>query len=141
MPHVHLANIPLHICWRPRDVEPLVQATPIDGVHIVHPDRHPYTLVRTFVAGRTESHRASALAPTALSSLAKKDLAFTGADSSECRRRAPVPCFLPPELFEPGETLLNVRDVQDRRQPFCIHVSFFFDVVTVIYFVLRDRSV
>src|SRR5262249_16313524 len=37
---------------------------------------------------------------------------------------APVPAFPPAELLEPGEALHNVRDVQDRRQPFREHGLF-----------------
>jgi hypothetical protein len=52
--HVHLADAPWHIGRRPGDVEILLQALPMDGVDIVHPDRHPDANVGGFVAVGTE---------------------------------------------------------------------------------------
>src|SRR6266540_2003165 len=45
MAHVHLADAPRHVGRRPGDVETLLEAVPMDGVDVVHPDRHPGTLV------------------------------------------------------------------------------------------------
>src|SRR5262249_12842767 len=51
----------------------------------------------------------------------EEDLALAGADTPECRGTAPVPALLPAQLLEPGEALHDVRDVEDRRQPFRMH--------------------
>ena len=41
MAHVHFARIPWHVCRRPGHVDALFQATLVDGINIVDPDRHP----------------------------------------------------------------------------------------------------
>jgi len=38
MPHVHLANIPWHVGWRPRDLKALLKAMLVDSVDVVHSD-------------------------------------------------------------------------------------------------------
>jgi len=43
--NVHLTNVPRHVRGRPRDIEALLQATLIDVVNVIHPDRQPNTLV------------------------------------------------------------------------------------------------
>src|SRR5688572_6448686 len=45
VPHVHLANIPRHVGRRPGDLETLIKAALVDGVDVIHPDRHPHALV------------------------------------------------------------------------------------------------
>ena len=99
--HVNLAQAPWHVGRRPRDFEFLRQAILIDRVHIIHQDTQPRTLVGGLVAFRAEGHFGGAFATSPLPVLAEKDRAFRGADSSEVRWIAPVPCFLPPELLEP----------------------------------------
>src|SRR5262245_45615103 len=64
--NVHLANAPRHVGRRPRDVKTLLEAALVNGVNVVHPDRHPCALVRGIVAFRAERHLESTLAPTAL---------------------------------------------------------------------------
>src|SRR5688572_4464176 len=95
--HVHLADAPWHVGRRPRDVETLLAAVPMDGVDIVHPDRHPDTLVGRLVAVGTEGHLHTTVATAALGALTQEDLAPAGANAPEGGRLAPVPSFLPPE--------------------------------------------
>src|SRR5262245_535664 len=121
MPYVHLANIPRHVGWGPRHFNALFKAVLVNGVDIVHPDRHPGPFVAAFVPLRAKRHLVTAFASAALAALAEKDFALARADATERRRSAPVPGFLPSEFFEPGEALLDVRNIQDRRQPFCTH--------------------
>src|SRR5712692_6838435 len=91
--HVHLAHAPWHVGRRPRDFESLSQAPLVERVHVIHYDHHPRALVGGFVAFRAEGHLDGALATPALTVLAEEDLVFAGADSTEVRRIAPVPCF------------------------------------------------
>src|SRR5262245_11687730 len=118
MPHVHLPNVPCHGRRRPSNVELLFNAMLVNSIHVIHPNRYPGSLVGAFIASWAERHFVIALASAALSAFAEKDFTFSRADSSESGRVAPVPCLLPTELFEPGEALLDIRDIQYRRQPF-----------------------
>src|SRR5688572_17557761 len=121
MPHMHFANVPGHVGWRPGDVQTLVEATLVNDVHIFHPDGHPSSLVSRFVAIRTKRPAVRSLTSAALTALAQEDFAVPGAHASERGRAAPVPGFRPSELFKPRETLLNVRDIQNWRQTLGIH--------------------
>src|SRR5574338_16873 len=116
MSHVHLANVPRHVGRRPRNLEALVQAPPVNPVHVIHPDRHPHGTFRGLIRAGAERRTQRAPAASALPVLAEEDLTGTGADTPKARRRAPVPGLLPPELLEPGEALLYVRDVENGRQ-------------------------
>src|SRR6185312_12652736 len=80
------------------------------------PNRHPHSRLGGFVALRAERHLDIALTTSPLTVLAQEDLAFTGADSAEGRRIAPVPSLFPAELLEPCKALANIGDVQDRGQ-------------------------
>src|SRR3954447_26260106 len=98
---VHLADVPRLVGRRHRDLDPPGQAMPVDGVDVVHPDRHPDALfARLAVAPR---RRQAALAPAALRTLAEEDLALAGADGPECRGLSPLKTPRPAELLEPGD--------------------------------------
>src|SRR6185436_17242770 len=101
--HVHLPNAPGHVGGRPGDVETLLQAAPMDGVHVPDPDRHPGALVRGLVALGAKRHLHSAVPPPSLCTLTQEDLAVAGAHTTEGRRRAPLPALGPSELLEPRE--------------------------------------
>lgn len=119
--YVHLAHVPWLICRGPSYFEPLCDAVPVDSIHIIHPNRHPCTLVGAIVSFRTERHLKVALAASSLTVLAQKDLALAGTNSTEGRRITPVPSFLPPEFLEPRKTLANVGDVQNRSNALGLH--------------------
>src|SRR5262249_15604511 len=106
MPHVHLAHFPRLVGRRKGHLDSLGQAMLIEGVDVIDPDRHPDAVLAALAA---------------LIALAEEDLAPAGADAAEGRRIAPVPTLLPAELFEPGEALLDVGDVQDRRDALGVH--------------------
>ena len=61
--NVHFANVPLHVCWRPRHVETLVETPLVDGVDVIYPDRHPNAPFR-FV-GTIRAKRHFSVAPSA----------------------------------------------------------------------------
>src|ERR1043165_262080 len=63
---VHLTNIPRHVRRRPCDIEALLQATLMDVVNVIHPDRQPDTLVSRLVAIGAECHLHSAVTAPAL---------------------------------------------------------------------------
>src|SRR5262249_58747952 len=96
------------------DLDPLLKAVRVAGVHVVPPDRHPAALVARLA--RPGRGRQVAPAASALGALAEEDFARAGADGPEGGRGAPVPALPPAELLEPGEAPHDVRDVQDRRQ-------------------------
>src|SRR5688572_30304705 len=83
VPDVHLANVPGHVGWRPGDLQPFLEALPVDGVDIIDPDRHPHAVFRGVVAVGAERPLERALAPTALAVQAEEDLAVSRADASE----------------------------------------------------------
>ena len=98
---VHLANVPRHVRRRPRDLKTLLKATPVDGVDVVDPDRHPRSLVSSIVTFWPDRLLESALAPTALGVLTQEDLALARANAPKVGGSAPIPRLLPPELLEP----------------------------------------
>jgi hypothetical protein len=77
MTDVHLASIPWHIRWRPCDLYALLHTALVYDVNIVNPDRHPYRSFSGFVRFWTERLRERASPSSALSPLAKEDLALT----------------------------------------------------------------
>src|SRR5262245_34983688 len=121
MADVHLPHAPWLVGRRPGHLEALREAPLVDGVHVVHPDRHPAALVRGIVAVGSSRFRERAPPPASLRVQAEEDLEPSGADAAESRRVAPVPPLLPAELLEPHEALLDVGDVQDRSQALCEH--------------------
>src|SRR4026208_110643 len=96
VPHVHLPGIPRHVGGRPGDVKTLLETALVDGVDVVHPDRHPHALVGGIVPFRPERPLESAPAPAALGVLAQEDLALARAHAPEVGRRAPLPRLPPP---------------------------------------------
>lgn len=120
---VHLAYVPRHVSRRESDVQPSGHALFVDLLNIVHPDGHPRALVGRFLSLRSKRGSVCPSASTALASLTKKDLAFTGAHRSESRRRAPVPALFPTPLLEPGKARGDVGNVQYGRNGFGIHAA------------------
>ena len=108
---VEFADAPWLVCRGMGDVEAVGDAALVDGVDVVHPDRHPDTFIGGFIAALSKCGGVTAAAPTALPALAEKDLVITGTDASKIRRIAPVPALLPTQFGEPIETFLDVRDV------------------------------
>src|SRR5262249_35733150 len=103
-----LADVPRLVRRGHGDLDSFLETMPMDGVDVVHPDRHPDALVaRLALAFR---RRQRALPPAALRALAQEDLALAGANGPECRRAAPVETLLPAKLLEPGEALDDVRE-------------------------------
>src|SRR5262245_12066113 len=122
MPHVHLSNVPLHARWRPGNIESLFEAMLVNSIDVVYPYRYPRSFVCAFIAIRAERHFVVTFASAALTSFAEKNLAISRADATETRRVAPIPRLLPAELFEPGEALPDIRDIEYWCEPFCAHV-------------------
>src|SRR5688572_23073227 len=121
MPDVHLADVPRHVSGRPRHLEALFHAASVYRVDVVHPDAHPDALVSGVVAIGAECLSHSAAATSTLRAFAEEDLERAGAHAAEVFGIAPGPRLLPSQLLEPGEALLDIRDIQDRRQPVGVH--------------------
>jgi hypothetical protein len=111
MADVHLAYAPRLVHRRHGDLQTLLEATLVDDVDVVHPDRHPDALVIVVAPGGRER----ALPAPALTVQAEKNLAFARADGPEGRGIAPLETLRPAELLESGDAFREVRDVQDRR--------------------------
>src|SRR4029077_13518425 len=91
-------------------------------VHVVHPDRHPDTLVALFVSVLLKRGSVRAAASASLRPPAKKDASFlTRSNRAKRRRRSPVPQFLPSPLLKPRERAGHVGHVQYRSQTFGFH--------------------
>ena len=91
-------------------------------VHVVHPDRHPDSLVALFVSVPLKGGGVCAAAPASLRPLTKKDASLlTRSDCAKRRRSSPVPQFLPSPLFKPCERAGDVGHVQYRSQSFSFH--------------------
>src|SRR5262249_32374576 len=119
--YMHLAHVPWLVRWGPGYFESLCDAVLVDSIHIIHPNRHPCTLIGAIVSFRTERHLEVALAAPSLTVLAQKDLALAGTNPTEGRRIAPVPSFLPAEFLEPRKTFANVGDVQNGSNSLGLH--------------------
>src|SRR5438093_8512259 len=83
MPDMHLPHIPGHVGWRPCHLESLFDTTPIDGIDVVDPDRHPHALVSRVVTVRSERFVERASTPPALGVLTQENLALAGTDTAE----------------------------------------------------------
>ncbi len=118
---MHFADVPRHVGWWPGDLDALLDAEPMHGIKIIDPDGHPHAFLGRFIGFRAESRPAAACAATALAILAEENLEMSRSDATECRGRTPVPCFFPTELFEPGEALADIGDIQYRRDVFYLH--------------------
>src|SRR5262249_37857189 len=66
MADVHLPHAPWLVGRRPGHLEALREAPLVDGVHVVHPDRHPDALVRGIVAVGSSRFRERAPPPASL---------------------------------------------------------------------------
>src|SRR4051794_12109217 len=106
MAHVHLAQAPRLVSRRQGDLYALFDAVAMDGIDVLHRDRHPHAFVLIVV--HAECRGNVALAASALAVLAKENLAGAGRDTAERRRIAPIPTLLPAEALEPGEALDDV---------------------------------
>jgi hypothetical protein len=121
MPHMHFAYSPRHVGWRPCDIQTLIDASLVNGIDVVDPNRHPYTLVSTLIAVRAKRHPRVAFAAPALSSLTQEYFAMATADAAKRWRISPIPSLGPSQFLEPFETLLYVGNVQNGCQSYCIH--------------------
>ena len=74
---VHLANVPRHICWWERNLQPCGNAVPMHLVDIVDPHRHPHALVACFVVVHLECGRIGTPAAASLRALAEKNAGFS----------------------------------------------------------------
>src|SRR5262245_11455039 len=119
MTHVHLPDVPRLVRRRVSDLDAALHAVLMDSVDVVHPDRHPDPPIGRLADSLGRGQRA--LPATTLASFAEEDLAVARADATERRRVAPVPALRPAEPLEPGEALLDARDVQDRGNPLREH--------------------
>ena len=117
--NMHLADMPRHVCGRPGDFQVLIDTATVDGIDIVDPDGHPDALVDRVVADGTEGRCDGAPPPATLAALAQQDFAVAGMDTAEVRWLTPIPALLPPQPLEPGQALLEVRDVENGRHPPC----------------------
>jgi hypothetical protein len=81
MADVHLAYAPRLVHRRHGDLQTLLEATLVDDVDVVHPDRHPDALVIVVAPGGRER----ALPAPALTVQAEKNLAYARADGPEGR--------------------------------------------------------
>src|SRR3954467_14956374 len=114
--HVYLANTPRHVGWGPDNLQAPFHAAPVYCVDVLHPDRHPRTVVSRVDAVESNDRRKRSFGSPSLTILAEKNLAHARGCAAKPRRISPVPCSLPSELLEPCEALLDVGDVQDRCQ-------------------------
>ncbi len=103
MPQVHFANAPRHARRRKRDVQPGRHTLRMNRVHVLHPNRHPYSVVGCFVAAGTKrgSVRAAATAP--LPALTEKNFTHARPHPAKPRRRPPIPKLFPPPLLKPSK--------------------------------------
>jgi hypothetical protein len=129
---MHLAHVPRHVRWRKSDVQPRSHALPVDLVHIVHPHRHPHTLVGRFVSVSSKRENIRSLAPASLPSQAKKNLAFTRPHRPKRRRRPPIPALLPAPLRKPRKASRNVRYIQDWSNVFRVHSAEAYHALSVL---------
>src|SRR5579859_4750983 len=103
---VEFADAPSLVCRGVGDVEAVGDAAFVDGVDVVHPDRHPYAFVGGLVAVGAKSRVVGAFAAAALAVAAEEDLAAAGLDRTEARCvvrgvRFPFESLVPAELLEP----------------------------------------
>src|SRR5258706_13432471 len=123
---VHFAHVPFHVGRRPSDIEAPFETPLVDGIDVVHPDRHPSPSARPLIAARTKGDFIAPPAAAALTALAKKYLAFARANATKCRRITPVPA----KLFKPGKALNNIRYVQYWRQAVSDHIKYPYGFLT-----------
>src|SRR5438309_6344220 len=91
-------------------------------IDVVHPDRHPDSLVALFVSVLLKRGGVRAAAAASLRPLTKKDASFlTRSNRAKRRRRSPVPQFLPSPLLKPRDRAGDVGDVQYRSQTLGFH--------------------
>src|ERR1700733_13515651 len=122
MAKVHLADVPWHIGRRKCDLQPGSDALRVHLVHVVHPNRHPDTLVARLVSVLLKRGGVRTAAAASLRPLTKKDASFrTRSNRTKRRRRPPVPQFLPSPLLKPRDRAGDVGHVQYRSQTFGFH--------------------
>ena len=121
MTHMHFADMPRHASRWECHVQLSSHASSVDLVNIVHPHRHPHTLVCRLVSAWPECVSVRPFAAAALTTLAKEDLAFAGTDRPETGRRTPLPALSPAQLLKPRETRGDVGYVQYWGNVLSIH--------------------
>src|SRR5215470_15284902 len=121
MPHMHFAHIPRHVVRRKRYFNPCSNALLVNRIHILHPHGHPGAFVALFISVHLKRGGIRSLPSPALRSLTKKNLALARTHCSKCWRRPPIPAFFPAPFSKPSKARANIRNIQNRRNPFCIH--------------------
>src|SRR6185503_2430142 len=119
MPYVTFPHAPWFIRRRPGHDEALFQSEFMSCINLSRrreKPTHPHTAC--IVIARVPRHW-----PTArpLSVFAEKNFAVATAHAAKTGWLTPFPTFLPTKFLEPGETLLNVGDVQNRDQALDLH--------------------
>src|SRR5438874_12113753 len=114
MPHVHFPHVPGHVRRPPGDLDALLHALFMDGVHVLDPPAHPAAFVLRLVLETRERACVLPLPASPLAAATHKDLARTGANGAESRRVAPTPQLLPAQFGEPRKTGVHVRDIENR---------------------------
>lgn len=127
--NVHFADVPGHVLGLEQYLDTLVRTVLVDGINVVHPHRHPDTLVGRLATLFVERGRILPSTTSPLTVQAEEYLALARADSTKRRRISPIPAFLPAELLEPLETLLHIGNVENRRQCVCNHFVSLFAIV------------
>ena len=112
VPDVHLANIPGHVGWRPRDVETLFEAAPVDGVDVIDPDGPiPRSLVSRVVALWAETSGSRALLPRPPWAFSQRKIsALVAADPTKVGRKSPTPMPSSTPSFSNQEKLCWISD-------------------------------
>src|SRR5436305_12918249 len=102
MPQVHLARIPRHVRGGENHLQSRRHALLVDLVYIVHPDRHPNTLVCGFVTVWSEGGGVGASSAAALTASTQEDSTCAAVHAAECGRCSPFPHLFPSPFFKPG---------------------------------------
>src|SRR5581483_3640568 len=76
MPQVHLAHAPRHVRRRERDLHSSCDAVLVHRVDVIHPHRHPHSLVALLVALYLKRGGVLAAAAASLRALAEEDARF-----------------------------------------------------------------
>ena len=119
---MHLAHVPRHIGGRKCNLQSGSDTLLVHLVHVVHPDRHPHTLVALFIPVVLKCSGVPAAPAASLRSLTKKDACFFPRSNRAKRgRRSPIPQFLPSPLLKPRERARDVGHIQYRSQAFGFH--------------------
>src|SRR5207244_2809019 len=105
---MHLSHVPLHVSRRKGHFETCSHALLVDRINVLHPNRHPHTLVSFFVSILLEGCRVRASAAAALRSLTKKYFEFAGTNGTKFWWRSPIPTLPPAQLLKPPKAGFDV---------------------------------